>query len=142
MKELYFEDVNVGDEMQLVKDPVNKSQFVRYAGASGDFNPLHTDDAVGKSVGLGGVIAQGMLVMGFAGQAITNWVPDKYLKKFKVRFVGMTYPDDVITVTGKVTEKRTESGQNIISCEVFARDGKDDLKVSGMFEAALPGRTA
>jgi acyl dehydratase len=54
----YFEDVAVGDEItKLVKKPVNKVQIVKYAGASGDFNPLHTDDDVGKSVGLGGVIA-------------------------------------------------------------------------------------
>lgn len=139
--ELYFEDVDCDDEMpKLVKEPVTKVQLVKYAGASGDFNPLHTDDEVGKSMGSEGVIAHGLLIMGFTGQAITNWIPKRYLTKFKVRFMGMTRPDDVITLTGKVTDKWTENGRNMIRCEVFARGQKDDVKVAGMFEAALPSK--
>jgi acyl dehydratase len=120
----------------LVKEPVSKVQLVRYAGASGDFNPLHTDPEIGKAVGIGGQIAHGMLIMGFVGQAITNWVPKKCLKSFSIRFAGMTRPDDVITVTGKVVDKREDSGR--IRCEVAARNQKDELIVAGQFEAELP----
>ena len=64
----YFEDVLVGDEIpQLVKSPIKHLQLVRYAGASGDFNPLHTDPSVGEAIGTGGIIAHGMLIMGFVG---------------------------------------------------------------------------
>ena len=136
-KELLLNDVNVGDPMPtLVKEPVGKVQLVRYAGASGDFNPLHTDPEVGKAAGIGGQIAHGMLVMGFVGQAITRWVPKKQLKSFSVRFAGMTRPDDVITVTGKIVEKREDSGR--IRCEVSARNQRDELIVAGQFEAELP----
>ncbi|MDH4011390.1 MAG: MaoC/PaaZ C-terminal domain-containing protein, partial [Desulfobacterales bacterium] len=70
-----FSDMQVGDMLPTFeKDPVTKTQLVRYAGASGDFNPLHTDDAVAQKAGLKGVIAQGPLIMGFVGQAITRWV--------------------------------------------------------------------
>jgi acyl dehydratase len=139
--ELYFEDVNSGDEMpKLVKDPVSKIQLVKYAGASGDFNPLHVDDEVGISMGFEGVIAHGLLIMGFAGQAITNWIPKKHLTRFRVRFMGTTRPNEIITVTGKVTDKWTENHRNMIRCEVFARGQKDDVKVAGMFEAALPSK--
>ena len=136
-KELFLRDVSIGDPMPtLVKEPVGKVQLVRYAGASGDFNPLHTDPEVGKAIGIGGQIAHGMLIMGFVGQAITNWVPKKCLKNFSVRFAGMTRPDDVITVTGKVVDKREDSGR--IICEVAARNQKDELIVAGQFEAELP----
>jgi acyl dehydratase len=136
-KELFLRDVSVGDPMPtLVKEPVSKVQLVRYAGASGDFNPLHTDPEIGKAVGIGGQIAHGMLIMGFVGQAITNWVPKKCLKSFSIRFAGMTRPDDVITVTGKVVDKREDSGR--IRCEVAARNQKDELIVAGQFEAELP----
>ena len=136
-KELFLRDVSVRDPMPtLVKEPVGKVQLVRYAGASGDFNPLHTDPEVGKAIGIGGQIAHGMLIMGFVGQAITNWVPKKCLKNFSVRFAGMTRPDDVITVTGKVVDKREDSGR--IICEVAARNQKDELIVAGQFEAELP----
>lgn len=140
-KEVYFEDVNVGDVMPiLVKDPVEKVQLVRYAGASGDFNPLHTDPEVGKSIGLGGTIAHGMLVMGFAGQAVTNWIPKKYLRKFSVRFVGMTRPGDIVTVMGRVSGKNETGSEKRIVCDLEAKNQKGDLLIYGSFEAALPSK--
>jgi len=141
-QELFYEDVKVGDDMpELVKGPLQKLQHVMYAGASGDFNPLHTDDDFARAVGMkGGVIAHGMLIMGFAGQAITNWVPRKYLRKFGVRFSGMTKPGNTITVTGTVVEKRVDGVENIVSCELIARDESEDVKLTGHFEASLPSR--
>ena len=137
--EIYYEDINVGDEMpELVKGPLQKLQHVMYAGASGDCNPLHTDDDFAKAVGLDGVIAHGMLIMGFVGQAITQWIPRKYLKKFGVRFAGMTKPGNTITVKGNVVDKLVEGSENIIRCEVLAQDENGDIKVTGHFEAALP----
>jgi len=138
--ELYFEDVTVGTEMPaLTKGPLAKLQHVMYAGASGDFNPLHTDDDFAKAVGMkDGVITHGMLVMGFVGQAITAWVPKKNLKKFGVRFSGMTKPGNTITVTGKVVEKRVNG--NTIVCEITAQDEMGDIKLTGHFEAVLPSK--
>ncbi len=141
-QELFYEDIHVGDDMpELVKGPLQKLQHVMYAGASGDFNPLHTDDDFARAVGMkNGVIAHGMLIMGFVGQAITGWVPKKYLKKFGVRFSGMTKPGSTISITGKVLDKRVENGENIIFCEVVARDENEDVKIIGHFEASLPNR--
>jgi len=137
---LYFEDVTVGTEMPaLTKGPLAKLQHVMKAGDAGDFNPLHTDDDFARAVGMkDGVITHGMLVMGFAGQAITAWVPKKNLKKFGVRFSGMTRPGNTITVTGKVVEKRENA--NTIVCEITARDETGDIKLSGHFEAVLPSK--
>jgi acyl dehydratase len=136
--ELYFQDIKVGAELPvLVKKPVSKVQLVRYAGASGDFNPLHTDPEAGKAAGIG-QIAHGMLIMGFVAEAVTHWVPKKYLRKFSVRFAGMTRPDDVITVTGKVTEKKQEGGSNVVKGELLAKNQKDETVIAGSFEAALP----
>jgi acyl dehydratase len=141
-EKLFFEDLNVGDPMPaLSKGPILKLQHVLYAGASGDFNPLHTDDDFARSVGMkDGVITHGMLVMGFVGQAVTNWVPRRALKDFSVRFKGMTRPGNIITVTGAVREKRSEGGENIIVCDVVARDEAGEVKATGEFSAALPSR--
>lgn len=141
-QELFYEDIDVGDAMpEQVRGPLQKIQHVIYAGASGDFNPLHTDDDFAKAVGMkDGVIAHGMLVMGFVGKAITDWIPQKYLKKFGVRFSGMTKPGNTITITGTVMDKRVENGESIISCEVVAKDEGGDVKITGHFEAALPIR--
>jgi len=107
----YADEVQVGDELpKLVKTPVTLNQLVRYSGASGDFNPLHTDPKVGELIGTGGVIAHGMLVMGFVGQLVSEYVGPAALRKFNVRFKGMTHLDDVVTCTGVITEKSEGGG--------------------------------
>jgi len=119
----------------LVNPPLSKRQFVRYAGASGGFNPIHTDDAAAVKSGLRGVIAQGPLIMGLAGKAVCQWVPKRQLKRFKVRFMGMSFPGDVITVSARVAEK-SETGDGLkICCDITAADQKGEVKLAGVFEA-------
>jgi acyl dehydratase len=138
---IYFEDVQVGDEIpQLVKSPVTHLQLVRYAGASGDFNPLHTDPSVGEAIGTGGIIAHGMLIMGFAGQMLSDFVGPQALRKFGVRFKGMTHLDDIITCSGTITEKREVAREAQIVGKVQAIDQHGDVKLAGTFVAALPRR--
>jgi acyl dehydratase len=142
---LYFEDVQVGDEIpKLVKSALTHIQLVRYAGASGDFNPLHTDPKFGEMIGIGGIISHGMLIMGFVGQLLSDYVGPTALRKFGVRFKGMTRLDDVITCTGTITEKYEldgEGGEGRIAGKVQAADQNGDVKVSGTFVAALPRRS-
>jgi acyl dehydratase len=138
---LYFEDVQVGDEIpRLVKPVVTHLQLVRYAGASGDFNPLHTDPKFGEMMGVGGIIAHGMLIMGFVGQLLSDYVGPTALRKFDVRFKGMTHLDDVITCTGTITQKYEADGEARIAGKVQAADQNGDVKVTGTFVAALPKR--
>lgn len=138
---IYFEDVQIGDTIpKLVKEPVTHLQLVRYAGASGDFNPLHTDARIGEMIGTGGIIAHGMLIMGFAGQMLSDFVGPQALKKFGVRFKGMTHLDDEITCTGSITEKYEENGEGRIAGKVQAADQNGDVKLTGTFVAALPRR--
>lgn len=138
-----YEDVNVGDALpSLTKDPVTHLQLVRYAGASGDFNPLHTDPKIGEMIGTGGIIAHGMLIMGFVGELVSNYVGPQGLRKFGVRFKGMTRLGDVITCTGTITEKYEADGEARIAGTVQAADQNGDVKVTGTFVAALPRRNA
>src|SRR5579885_2475497 len=138
---LYFEDVQVGDTIpKLITSPVTHLQLVRYAGASGDFNPLHTDPKIGEMIGTGGIIAHGMLIMGFLGQFLSNYVGPTALRKFGVRFKGMTHLDDVITCTGTVTEKYEAEGEKRIAGKFQAADQNGDVKATGTFVAALPSR--
>lgn len=138
---VYFDEVNVGDEIPpLTTGPITETQLVRYAGASGDFNPIHTVHHVAEQAGLGGVIAHGMLVMGLVGRAITAWVGIAPLRQFGVRFVGMTRPGEVITVSGQVVEKMESDGEHRLRCEVTAVDQEGRPKVQGSFVVALPLR--
>jgi acyl dehydratase len=138
---LYYEDVQVGDAVPtLVKSPLSHLQLVRYAGASGDFNPLHTDPKIGELIGVGGIIGHGMLTMGFVGQMLSDYVGPAALRKFGVRFKGMTHLDDVITCTGTIIEKYEADGEARISGKVQAADQNGEVKVAGTFVAALPHR--
>ena len=139
---LYFEDVQVGDEIpKLIKAPVTHLQLVRYAGASGDFNPLHTDPKIGELIGTGGIIAHGMLIMGFVGQMLSDYIGPTALRKFGVRFKGMTHLEDVITCTGTITEKYETDGTGYIAGKTQAADQNGDVKASGTFVATLPHRS-
>src|SRR5881275_3198731 len=132
----YYDDVQVGDQIpQLVKEPMTLQRLVRYAGASGDFNPLHTDPRIGEMIGTGGIIAHGMLIMGFVGQMLSDYVGPTALHKFGVRFKGMTRLDDVITCTGTITEKHEVDGEARVSGKVQATDQNGDVKVTGTFVA-------
>ncbi len=137
----YYEDVQIGEEIPpLVKSPMTHLRLVRYAGASGDFNPLHTDPKVGEEIGTGGIIAHGMLIMGFVGQLLSDYAGPNALRKFGVRFKGMTHLNDEITCTGTVTEKYEADGEGRIAGKVQAVDQNGDVKVAGTFIAALPHR--
>lgn len=138
---LYFDDLNIGDEIpSLTTAPITETQLVKYSGASGDFNPIHTVHHVAEEAGLGGVISHGMLVMGLVGRAITDWVGMAPLRQFGVRFVNITRPGQRITITGTVVEKQEVDGEHRVRCEVSAADQNGEQKVTGSFVVALPLR--
>jgi acyl dehydratase len=94
-----------GDELTpLAKEPVTRLQLVKYAGASGDFNPIHWDPETAEQMGLGGVIAHGMLSMGFLGEYVASVAGPENVRRLKVRFGAMVRPGDEITCRGAVRE--------------------------------------
>jgi acyl dehydratase len=145
-----YDDIEVGNNMPVYTSaPITRTHLVRYAGASGDFNPLHHDQTFIKVIGMDNVIAHGMLIMGIAGEAITSWIENKYLRKFNARFLNMTEPADLddmentkdratIIVSGKVVKKYVENGEKRIQCDIIAQDALGSRKLSGFFIAALP----
>ena len=139
---VFFEDVSEGDQLPALENPpINHTMLVKYAGASGDFNPLHTDPAVGQKFGLGGPIAHGMLIMGFLGHFVSDYLGGPGpLKRFGVRFKSMTRHEDIITCSGVITQKYEEDGQHFINANVFAKDQTGEVKASGSFTAVLPIR--
>jgi acyl dehydratase len=121
-------DVKVGDkkELRLVED-LSRTQIVQYAGASGDYNPLHTDDLFTKEVaGYPTVFAHGMLTMGMTGRVITDWFGVEALKKYGVRFVKQVFPGDSLTTTAEVTDVRDEGGEKVadVSVTTVNQDGE------------------
>lgn len=104
--------LSVGDSRELVlTDNLTRTQIVMYAGASGDYNPLHTDDRYTKEVaGFPSVFAHGMLSMGMTGRVLTDWVGDGRLTKYGVRFVKQVFPGDALTATATIDGIREHDG--------------------------------
>ena len=116
-------------------------QLVKYAGASGDFNPIHTVHHYAEKAGLGGVIAHGMLSMGFVGEHVTKWIGESgALKRLTVRFVAMTRPGDVVTLKGKVIDKKEAGGEHLVECELWAEKQDGTKTVTGSATVALPAK--
>jgi acyl dehydratase len=138
---VYFEDVKVGDDLpRLVKGPIQQIQLTRYAGASGDFNPIHQDDEFARAAGMGGVFAHGMLSMGFVGQLVTDWAGAGQVRKLGVRFAGLVRLKDTITCRGHVLAKSSKDDVNLVDLEVWAENQKGERVVTGKATVALPTR--
>jgi acyl dehydratase len=105
--------------------------LVRYSGASGDFNPIHTDPEFAKSVGLGGTIAHGMFVMAQLGRMATQWVIPSQIRSFNVKFKGMVRPGEMIICRGKIKRKREEGGERLLVVAVEAVSEKEEPRVVG-----------
>ncbi len=102
-------EVGVTREVTVVDD-LTRTQIVMYAGASGDYNPLHTDEVFATQVaGFPGVFAHGMLTMGLTGRALTEWVGEERLLAFGVQFRGQVWPGDTLTTTLTVTAVHEDS---------------------------------
>ena len=112
----------------LEKEEITHTQLVKYAGASGDFNPIHTVVPFAEEVGLNGAIAHGMLVMGFIGEATGTWFPDQELVELDVRFKAMSRPGEAITISGGIVEEQPEYW----ACKAYAKNG-EEVKVSVEF---------
>jgi acyl dehydratase len=118
--------VRAGDRFALRKGPVTTRQLVMYAGASGDFNRIHYDQAFAIEAGLGGVIAHGMLTMGFAGQCVTDWAgPGTFVGEIGGRFIKPVRPGDFVDFELVVEAVDTAAGE--CSVTLAAAVGEDKV---------------
>ena len=131
-RKLYFEAVRVGEELPaLTKTPVDRVQLARYAGASGDFNPVHVDETYAKSLGMPSVYAPGMLIMGFLGQLVSDWARGAQLRRYSVKFSKIVWPGDTVVCKGRVTERWGDEGRYYAELDLWAENQKGELVLRG-----------
>jgi acyl dehydratase len=138
-----FEDLSVGAEAPpLVVENISRTHFVRYAGASGDFNPMHHDDTVATSIGNRSVFGHGMLTAGLMARVLKDWFGPAALRRFQVRFSKQVWPGETLTCTAEVTGLRDAEESRVglvdVECQVVNQDG--EAKLTGTATAAVPRR--
>jgi len=125
-------ELRVGDvHRSEICHNLSRTQIVMYAGASGDYNPLHTDEIYSKEVrGNKTVIAHGMLSMGMTGRMLTDYVGDGRLTQYGARFTAMVLPGDTLTASAIVTAVREELGEQFVDLKISTtnQDGIEVIK--------------
>lgn len=100
-----------GESLEVTLAPVSRMDLIKYSGASGDFNPIHTIDEEAKKAGLPGIIAHGMWTMGNLAKLFTSYYEEGFIQDYKIRFTGMVFLGDIITLQANVqnvTEKNID----------------------------------
>ena len=140
-EQLYYEDIIVGSEITpLVKQPTTR-QLVMWAGASGDYYPIHYDKDFAQSKGLPGVIVHGQLVGCFLGQLMTDWMGEQgSLRKLTCSYKSVNFPGEALICKGKVSKKHIEDGEHYIECNLWVENIKGEKTISGKALVTLPAR--
>jgi len=132
-------ELKVGDtyEEEVCRN-LSRTQIVQYAGTSGDYNPLHSDEIFTTQIaGYPSVFAHGMLSMGMTGRMLTNYVGDGRLKSYGVRFTSQVFPGATLTAKATITDIREEDGEQIAAIEVSTQDAEGVVVIKGQATARL-----
>lgn len=139
--QVYFEDVNVGDEIPRLVKNCSTQQLVFWAAGSGDFYQIHYDKDFAQSTGLPGIIVHGALKNAFLGHLLHDWVaPAGFVKKFGCSYRGMDYPTQDIVCRGVVTGKRQENGESLVDLDVWTENPQGQKTSPGTATVRLPAR--
>ncbi len=134
-RKLRYDDVNVGDRAPAIDHKLTRTDLVMYAGASGDFNPMHHDEVAAQAAGLPSVFGHGMFTAGLLATAVTNYVGVGNLTSYRVRFTKQTWPGETLSTTISVSEKRPNN-EIVLECAVVNENG--EAKIQGEAVAVLP----
>lgn len=127
-----LQDIQVGDQLPaLTLAPINRTTLALFAGASGDHNAIHIDTDYARKAGMADVFAHGMLSMAYLGRLLTQWVDQRQLREFGVRFLGITHLGHQITCAGTVVERFEANGEQRIKVQVHTTNQYGETKIVG-----------
>ena len=138
-KQLYYEDIEAGTEVTPLEKEPDTKQLVMWAGASGDYNPIHYDKDYALKQGLPGVIVHGQLAGSFLGQMITDWIGNEgSLKKLSLSYKGKNLPGQKLTCRGTVVKKFVEEDSNLVSLRIWIENPAGEKTLTGTASVSMP----
>ncbi len=133
-----FADLSVGqDAPPLVVENLSRTHFVRYAGASGDFNPMHHDDTIATQVGNPSVFGHGMLTAGLMARVVKDWLGPESIRRINVRFAKQVWPGETLTFAAKVTKLEPAGSGGLVDLDLSATNQDGEEKLTGTATAAV-----
>jgi acyl dehydratase len=135
---LRFADVREGDTAPPVEHQLTRTDLVMYAGASGDFNPMHTDEVAAQAAGLPSVFGHGMFTAGLLGRALTDYVGVGNLRTYKIRFTKQTWPGETLRTSVTVLRKYDEGHEHRVDLECSVTNQDGEAKLTAIAVAAVP----
>lgn len=130
--------IAVGDAMPVLElPPISRTTLALFAGASGDHNPIHIDIDFARKAGMPDVFAHGMLSMAYLARALTEWIPQRRILRYGVRFAAITHVGDRVQCSGKVVEKLTHAGRPCVRIELAAATQTGEVTLAGEALVAL-----
>jgi hypothetical protein len=153
-KQIFWEDVTERMEIPPLKKIATSQMLVRWAAASGDFNPLHYDPAFAAAVGIGQPIVHGALKRQWLVQLVTDWIGDGgWMKRFSCQYRAMDTPramrtmadpvdGETWTCKGKVTKKYADAGEYCVDCDIWIENGKGENTTPGKATITLPAKVS
>ena len=125
-------NIIVGDEIpEVIIEPLQQQDLIKYAKASGDYNPIHLDKNFANNIGLDNVIVHGMLIMAHLGKSIANSMTIAYLKHFSVQFSSITTLGEKLICSGQVIKIEKDKEKKIISLNLKVLNLSNDVKILG-----------
>ncbi len=125
-----FEEIKVGDKWEFKTPEFDRTHFVRYAGAGGDFNPIHHDQTFAEKAGLETVFGMGLFTAGVLSRVPSEWFGPESVKRYAVRFTSRAWPGDVITCAGEVVKVYDEGGVRHVDLDITAKSQKGETLVA------------
>jgi acyl dehydratase len=134
-----FDRLREGEEAEeFTVGPITRTHIVRYAGASGDFNPLHHDDEYARSLGNPQIFAMGMFPAGILASAATRWLGLGHIRRLSVRFRSRVWPDDRLAFRGRVERKTVKGEEGSILCSLRVVNQSGEEVITGEVVAVFP----
>jgi acyl dehydratase len=125
---------------ELRVGPITRTDIVRFAGAGGDFNPLHHDEEYARAAGFPTVFSMGQMQAGMLSRLATDWLGLANVRSFRVRFSAKVWPGDVLVLRGREeARRRDDAGDEVVECVLEAvREGADEVAVTAWVTAVAP----
>ena len=133
MEEKRLSDFHQGDSLPQIVKQLSQQKINLYAEASGDYNPIHIDEAFAASTPLEGTIAHGMLILAYASDMMTkafgmNWLNDG---KLSIRFKAPARPQDIVTASGQIDSIEEKDGNSYVNCSLTCSNQNGDILITG-----------